>query len=123
MAQAPAASSATRFAGSWSYPTNGSYHGAAPEIFEMLVREESGRLTGSVAARFQGLAQNQALRFVFSGVVRPGRNQVFNLQTSDGATGTIELIPGNAPMLLEVTFQTQPRGGKAQAGNMILVKR
>ena len=63
------------------------------------------------------------LRFVFSGALREGRNQVFSLQTSADAKGTIELIPGNTPNLLEVTFETQPQGGKAQAGNMILVKR
>jgi len=55
--------------------------------------------------------------------LRDGRNQVFTLQTGDGVKGTIELIPGNAPNLLEVTFQTQPERGKAQVGNMILVKR
>jgi hypothetical protein len=124
--QVAATAIATRFAGPWTYPTNGYYHGAVPQIVEMYVREENGHLIGSVNARFKRLSQNggeQSLRFVFEGDLRDGRNQLFNLQTSEGAKGTIELIPGNAPNLLEMTFQTQPQDGEAQVGNMILVKR
>jgi hypothetical protein len=43
--------------------------------------------------------------------------------TSDGANGTIELIPGSAFNLLEVNFTTDPRPGKVRQGNVVLVKK
>jgi hypothetical protein len=48
---------------------------------------------------------------------------VFNLVTSDGAKGTIELIPGSAFNLLEVNFQTEPKPGKVRQADVVLVKK
>jgi hypothetical protein len=43
--------------------------------------------------------------------------------TSDGTSGTLELIPGPAFNLLEVNFLTDPRANAIRAGNFILVKK
>ena len=53
----------------------------------------------------------------------PTPTQKFTLVTSDGAPGTIELIPGPAFNLLEVNFLTDPKANKIRAGNFILVKK
>jgi hypothetical protein len=63
------------------------------------------------------------MRFQFSGPVRAGRTQAFNMETADGLKGTIELIPGPNPNLLELNFQTNPENGNGDSGNMILIKK
>lgn len=116
-----------RYTGGWTYPTvNGLFHGAEPEFVDLVVHEENGRATGTFYGRFKlprGSAGDPVLRFDFSGDFRAGRNQTFTLETGDGAKGTIELIPGNAFNLLEVNFQTEPKEGKIQRADVVLVKK
>jgi len=116
-----------RYIGAWTYPqTNAMYHGAQPEFIDVLVHEDNGRVTGTVFGRFKlpaGSTGDPVLRFDFAGDLQPTRNQVFNLLTSDGAKGTIELIPGPAFNLLEVNFQTEPKPGKIRQADVVLVKK
>ena len=63
------------------------------------------------------------VRFDFQGDFATAALQRFPLVTSDGTKGTIELIPGPAFNLLEVNFVADPRQGKINSGNFILVKK
>ena len=116
-----------RYIGAWSYPqTNGLYHGAQPEVVEVLVTEESGQLKGTISGRFKlppGSSGDPIVRFDFSGPLQPTRNQVLNLVSSDGTKGTIELIPGPAFNLLEVNFHTEPKPGKIHQADVVLLKK
>jgi len=115
-----------RYVGAWTFPSGGLYHGTQPEFLDLVVHEENGRADGTLFARFKiapGSKDDPVLRFDFSGDFKNTRNQVFALETSDGAKGTIELIPGSAFNLLEVNFQTEPRPGKVRQGNVLLVKK
>jgi hypothetical protein len=116
-----------RYVGAWTFPqANGLFHGAQPEFIDVLVYEDNGRAAGTVVARFKlpaGSTGDPVLRFDFSGNFQPTRTQVFNLVTTDGAKGTIELIPGPAFNLLEVNFQTEPNPGKIRQANAVLVKK
>jgi hypothetical protein len=116
-----------RYIGAWTYPqTNALYHGAQPEFVDVVVHEENGHVTGTAFARFKlppASTGDPVLRFDFSGDLQPTRNQVFNLVTSDGAKGTVELIPGPAFNLLEVNFQTEPKPGKIRQADVVLVKK
>jgi len=116
----------TRYIGAWTYPANGLYHGAQPEFFDLLVHEENGKATGTAFGRFKipsGGTGDPILRFDFSGTFQPERRQVFNLVTTEGAKGTIELIPGPAFNLLEVNFQTELKPGKIRAADVVLIKK
>lgn len=115
-----------RYVGAWTFPDGGLYHGPQPEFLDMVVHEENGHATGTLFARFKvaaGSKDDPVLRFDFSGDFKNARNQSFALETSDGAKGTIELIPGPAFNLLEVNFQTDPKPGKVRMGNMVLIKK
>jgi hypothetical protein len=116
-----------RYVGAWTFPQkNGLYHGAQPEFIDVLVYEDNGRATGTMFGRFKlppGSTGDPVLRFDFTGNFQPTRNQVFNLVTSDGTKGTIELIPGPAFNLLEVNFQTEPKPGKIRQADVVLVKK
>jgi hypothetical protein len=116
-----------RYVGAWTFPaSNGMYHGTQPESFDVLVNEENGQATGTVFARFKlpsGGTGDPVLRFDFSGPFQPSQRQVFNLVTSEGAKGTIELIPGPAFNLLEVNFQTEAKPGKIRQADVLLVKK
>lgn len=116
-----------RYTGAWIYPVQGGlFHGAQPEFVDLVVHEENGHADGTLFARFKlppGSAGDAELRFDFSGDFENSRNQVFNLLTSEGAKGTIELIPGPAFNLLEINFQTEARPGKVHQGNAVLVKK
>lgn len=115
-----------RYVGAWTFPSNGLYHGAQPEFFDVLVHEENGRATGTAFARFKipaGSTGDPILRFDFSGTFQPSQRQVFNLVTTDGAKGTLELIPGSAFNLLEVNFQTEMKPGKIRQADAVLVKK
>ena len=82
--------------------------------------------SGTLFGRFKlspGGPADPELRFDFSGDFKNTRNQTFALETSDGARGAIELIPGPAFNLLEVNFQTEARAGKIRQGNFVLVKK
>ncbi len=115
-----------RYTGAWTYPTvGGMFHGVEPEFVDLVVHEENGHADGSFYARFKVPPEktDPLIRFDFKGEFRNTRNQVFTLTTSDGATGTIELIPGNAFNLLEVNFQTSPVEGKIRAADLLLIKK
>jgi len=116
-----------RYVGAWTYPaSNGLFHGAQPEFMDVVVFEENGQAKGTMLARFKlpaGSDGDPALRFDFAGPFQPSRNQTFHLTTSDGATGTIELIPGAAFNLLEVNFHTEPKPGKVRQADVVLVKK
>jgi hypothetical protein len=116
-----------RYVGSWAFPpTNGLFHGAQPELIDVVVSEENGQANGTFFGRFKlpaGSNGDPILRFGFSGPFQPTRNQTFPLVTSDGTKGTIELIPGSAFNLLEVNFQTEAKTGKVRQADIVLVKK
>lgn len=116
-----------RYVGTWAYSKiGGSFHGAEPEALDLIVHEENGKASGTLAARFKlpaGSTGDPAVHFEFSGDLRTNRIQTFALVADDGAKGTIELIPGNAFNLLEVNFQMEARPGKIHLGDVLLVKQ
>jgi len=115
-----------RYVGAWTYPaTNGVFHGAQPEFVDLVVHEANGHADGTLFARFKlsGSATDPLVRFDFQGDFATAALQRFPLVTSDGTKGTIELIPGPAFNLLEVNFVADPRQGKINVGNFILVKK
>jgi hypothetical protein len=133
-ASAPAAPKPTvtplplaRYVGAWVFPvTGGLYHGAQPEFVDLVVHETDGHADGTLFARFKlppGSTGDPVLRFDFAGDFQPTRSQKFPLTTSEGAKGTIELLPGPAFNLLEVNFDTDPRPGKVHQGNVVLIKK
>jgi len=119
--------SLARYVGAWAFPASGGvFHGAQPEFVDLAVHEENGHATGTLFARFKlppGSAGDPELRLDFAGDFTNSRTQRLNLQTGDGATGVIELIPGPAFNLLEVNFQTNAPSGKVRRGNFVLLKR
>jgi len=116
-----------RYTGSWTFPqADGQFHGPQPEFVDLVVLEENGRASGTLFARFKlppGSTGDPIVRFDFSGNFSNTRNQVFELQTSDGAKGTFELIPGPAFNLLEINFLIDPRPGKIRQANAVLLKK
>ncbi len=122
-----AAADTDRYLGGWTYPTaNPVFFGEEPEFVDLIVREENGVVTGSLYARFKtppGSTRNPVLRFDFSGKPSNTKTQTFDLVTSDGGKGTIELIPGPAVNLLEVNFHSAPRPDKVYQGDVIVVKK
>lgn len=116
----------SRYLGGWSFPvTGGQFFGPQPESASLEVREENGKVFGGLSVRFKvpaGSAGDPELRLMFSGELKEMRTQSFALETTDGAKGTIELIPGNAFNLLEINFLTEPRSGKVARGNFVLLK-
>lgn len=115
-----------RYTGAWTFPvTNGLYHGPQPEFADLVVHEQNGRADGTLFARFKvSGGGDPVLRFDFTGDFKNTRTQVFALETSDGAKGTLELIPGPAFNLLEINFQIpDSKAGKIREGNMLLVKK
>jgi hypothetical protein len=116
----------SRYVGTWAYQKGGPFHGPEPEVVDVTVQEENGHATGTFSARFKlppGSAADAALRFQFSGDLSATRNQRFTLQTSDGAMGTIDLIPGGPFNVLEVNFTTDAKAGKINQGDVLLVKQ
>ena len=116
-----------RFVGAWTYPmVNGIFHGMQPEFVDLVIHEQGGHADGTLYGRFKppaGSATDPVVRFDFQGDFSGTATQKFTLVTSDGARGTIELIPGPAFNLLEVNFQTAPRVNRIRAANFILVKK
>jgi hypothetical protein len=116
----------SRYVGAWAFQKGGAFHGPEPESVEIAVHEEDGYASGTFYARFKvppGSATDPVLRFQFSGDLRATRNQTFALQTSDGAMGTIDLIPGGPFNVLEVNFATDAKAGKINQGDVLLVKQ
>ncbi len=116
-----------RYVGAWIYPTIGThYHGMQPESVDLMVREENGQASGTLAARFKlpaGSTDNPAVRFAFAGALGGTRAQKFAVTTASGATGTLELIPGPAFNLLEVNFNIADKPGMIHQGNFLLIKK
>lgn len=113
-----------RYTGAWVFPNaNGLFHGPAPEFVDLVVHDDNGHADGTLFARFNVSTGDPVIRFDFSGDFQKSRNQVFNLVTSDGAKGTIQLIPGPAFNLLEIDFQTEPKPGKIRQANFVLIKK
>jgi hypothetical protein len=117
----------SRYVGAWTYPVrNTLFHGAEPEFVDLVVHEDNGQAAGTLYARFKlpfGSSGDPILRFDFAGSFQNARSQSFSLETSEGAKGTIELIPGPAFNLLEVNFTTEARPRKVRQANFLLVKR
>jgi hypothetical protein len=117
----------SRYIGEWSYPKlNPLYSGPEPQFVELVVREDNRRATGTFTVRFKlppDSRLNAGLHGDFTGTFENVRNQVFSLQTSDGGKGKIELIAGPAFNLLEVNLTIEPRPGKVQQANFLLVKK
>jgi hypothetical protein len=102
------------------------YHGIQPESADLVVREENGKASGTLTARFRlpaGSADNPMVRLDFAGAFGGARAQKFAITTAGGATGTLELIPGPAFNLLEVNFNTGDRPGTIRQGNFMLIKK
>ena len=116
-----------RYVGAWTYPMIGAhYHGAQPESADLVVREENGKVSGSLSARFRlpaGSTDNPVVRFDFTGTFGSSRLQRFAVTTNAGAVGTLELIPGPAFNLLEVNFSTEAKPGTIHQGNFLLIRQ
>jgi hypothetical protein len=114
-----------RYIGTWSFPpTSSAFTGVKPEFVDLAVHQENGQVTGSFYGRFVTAGKSDpVLRFDFSGPLTPTRIQRFDLETAEGAKGFIELIPGGAINLLEINFHTDPKPGKLQQGDLVLLKR
>jgi hypothetical protein len=116
-----------RYTGAWTYQqSNGMYHGLQPEAIEFDCAEDNGHASGTLAARFKlpgGSTDDPVVRLTFSGDFSNHRNQVFELQTPEGAKGRIELIPGTAFNLLEINFLIEAGPGKIRQGNAVLIKK
>jgi hypothetical protein len=116
-----------RYVGAWTFPTpGGQFHGTQPEFVDLVVHEEKGRVTGTLYGRFKlppGSSGDPVLRFDFDGQLQASPDQTYALVTSDGAKGTIDLIPGPAFNLLEINFQTELKPDKIRLGNFILLKK
>lgn len=116
-----------RYTGTWSFPdTNGIFSGVKPEFVDLAVHEENGQLKGAFYGRFTipaGAKTDPVLRFDFSGPLSSARVQTLSLETSDGVKGSIDLIPGSAFNLLEINFHLEPKPGKLQQGDMVLLKK
>jgi hypothetical protein len=116
-----------RYTGAWTYSSvGGLFHGAEPEFVDLVVHEENGKASGTFYARFKlppGSTGDPIVKFDFSGDFRAAKIQTFALETSDGAKGTMDLIPGNAFNLLEVNFETEIKPGKVHLGDVLLVKK
>jgi hypothetical protein len=116
-----------RYTGDWVFPTGGMSFGAKPEFVDLVVREINGQCTGRMLAKFilpAGSSGDPLMRFEFSGEFKNSKSQTFVLDTSDGAKGFIELIPGAAFNLLEINVEiTNPKAGKIRKANAVLVKK
>jgi len=107
-----------RFTGEWIFPNKGLFYGPQPEMVELVVEENGGRITGKLTAKF--LMPMATLTFDFQGPVQQAKTLTFPMQAADGASGSIELIQGSAYNLLEVNFTSTAQPG---SGNFVLVKR
>lgn len=115
-----------RYTGDWQFPANGTYFGTRPESVEVTVRGSGGRVTGTLNARFSlpsGNSANPVVQLSFNGPLTQNRTQTFDVRTSDGVPGTIELIPGPAFNLLEVNFQLALLPNRVRHGNFLVLKK
>lgn len=116
----------SRYVGVWSYQAGGEFHGPEPVTVDVTVHEDNGHATGTLSGRFKQASPGgpeAVVRFEFSGDFRATRNQTFALQTSEGAMGKIDLIPGGPLNVIEVSFEIQGGSGPINQGDMLLVKQ
>ena len=109
-------------------PTNRMFSGEEPELLDVTVREINGQLTGTLFARFKtvkGGTKDPLLRLDFSGPVRATRGQKMAAVTAEGIKGVVELLPGSAANLIEVTWQLDASAGprKVRQGDVVLWKK
>jgi hypothetical protein len=93
---------------------------------DLVIHEQDGHAVGTLFARFKlppASKDDPVLRFDFKGDFKGSRNQLFALETSDGAKGSIELIPGPAFNLLEINFLIDQKPGKIRQANAVLIKK
>lgn len=111
----------TRYAGNWVYPTIGEhYHGAHPESVDLEMHSDNGHVTGRFRTKFRvppGVTLDPIVEFTFEGDYQAARTQSFPFVTSDGAKGTLELIPATTFNLLEISFVTDTPAGGAPANS------
>ena len=88
--------------------------------------EDAGQLTGLLSVRFRitaGSGDDPTLIMTFRGDLTSNRNQVVEVETSDGARGTLDLIPGPVTSQLEVNFVTESLPNKLRSGNFLLERK
>jgi hypothetical protein len=116
-----------RYTGTWSFPAvAGLFSGPKPEFVDLAVHEDNGQLKGSFYGRFTlppGSRNDPVLRFDMIGPITSSRTQKLNLETTEGAKGTVELIPGGAFNLLEITFHIDSKPGKVDQADIVLLKK
>lgn len=126
----------SRYVGAWEFLPGGMFLGAQPETVDLTVSEQDGQCSGTLFARFKlpaGSSGSAVVRFDFSGALQNTRMQALALRTSDGAVGSIELIPGPAVNLLEINFKIEAKSETAgpnaatprrvRQANVVLVKK
>lgn len=115
------------FAGRWAFSrSQGPFAVSDPEVVEGVIQEENGHLSGTMFVHFKGSPEGTAdgtHKFQFAGDLQGGRTQVFPLDSVAGSQGTIELVAGNAPNVLEVRLQAPSERGAIHTGNIVLVKK
>ena len=119
-AEAIKPSEPTGFAGVWTYPINGAFQGAQPEVVEAVVNEEGGHLTGTVFARFK---DSPTMRFEFSGDASNADTQTLSLKATDGTKGSLELKRGSTPDQIEMSLKTPIADGTTEGAGLVLVKK
>jgi hypothetical protein len=116
-----------RYTGAWTYSDiGGQFHGNAPEFVDLVVHADGNKMSGTFFGRFKlpaGSKDDPLVRFDFEGEQQPSATQSFKLVTSDNLAGSVDLIPGTAFNLLEVTFTTDAKPGKIHQGDLLLVKK
>jgi hypothetical protein len=116
-----------RYTGTWSFPaTAGLFSGPKPEFVDVAVHEDNGQLKGSFYGRFSlppGSRNDPVLRFDMIGPITSSRTQKLSLETTEGAKGTIELIPGGAFNLLEINFHIDQKPGRVDQADIVLLKK
>lgn len=102
------------------------FHGPEPSTVDMLLRETNGQAKGTLVVWFKVAANSKiepAVRFDFEGPFQSSRNQSFPLITSNGAMGTVELIPGNVYNMIQVRFSTEDKPSTVRQADFLLIKK
>jgi hypothetical protein len=117
----------SRYVGAWTYPRKGGiYRGAELVSADLVISDESGTINGMLTARFKlprGTKGDSDVRLTFGGPFRNAGFQSFPVKTSNGAGGTIELIPGPALYMIEVNFSTNDTVPAVHDANFLLVRK
>ena len=117
----------SRYLGAWVYPTLAAeFHGTEPSTVDMLIRESNGQAKGTLIVWFKVAPTSKtepAVRFDFAGPFQNSRNQSFPLITSNGAAGTVELVPGNVYNMIQVRFTTGDKPETIRQADFLLIKK